>query len=57
MNHPPALTEDLTPTPLISFNEALQYFQTTDLGDFLVRNCKPKLLRYMLLLLALYWYK
>lgn len=34
----PALTEDSNPSPLISFNEALQYFQTTDLGDLLVRN-------------------
>lgn len=33
-----ALTEDLNPTPIISFNEALQYFQTTDLGDLLVKN-------------------
>lgn len=30
------LAEDLTPSPLISFNEALQHFQTTDLGDLLV---------------------
>lgn len=37
-NNPSALTEDSNPTPLISFNEALQYFQTTDLGDLLVRN-------------------
>lgn len=36
--YPPALTEDSNPTPIISFNEALQYFQTTDLGDLLVRN-------------------
>lgn len=35
---PPGLTEDLNPTPIISFNEALQYFQTTDLGDLLVRK-------------------
>lgn len=34
----PALTEDSNPSPLISFNEALQYFQTTDLGDLLVRT-------------------
>lgn len=33
-----ALAEDLNPTPIISFNEALQYFQTTDLGDLLVKN-------------------
>ncbi|XP_029685737.1 ELMO domain-containing protein 3-like isoform X1 [Takifugu rubripes] len=32
-NIQPALPEDLNPTPIISFNEALQYFQTTDLGD------------------------
>lgn len=38
MLYPPAVTEDSNPTPLISFNEALQYFQTTDLGDLLVRN-------------------
>ncbi|XP_008333393.2 ELMO domain-containing protein 3-like [Cynoglossus semilaevis] len=37
-NVQPALTEDSNPSPLISFNEALQYFQTTDLGDLLVRN-------------------
>lgn len=36
--YPPGLTEDLNPTLIISFNEALQYFQTTDLGDLLVRN-------------------
>lgn len=34
----PALTEDLNPTLIISFNEALQYFQTTDLGDLLVKT-------------------
>ncbi|XP_026199444.1 ELMO domain-containing protein 3 isoform X2 [Anabas testudineus] len=42
-NVQPALTEDLTPTSLISFNEALQYFQTTDLGDFL--NIQPTIRR------------
>uniref|UniRef100_A0A3B4BG81 ELMO domain-containing protein n=1 Tax=Periophthalmus magnuspinnatus TaxID=409849 RepID=A0A3B4BG81_9GOBI len=31
-----------TPTPLISFNEALQYFQTTDLGD---KNIQPTIRR------------
>ena len=30
------LPEELTPSPLIPFNEALQHFQTTDLADFLV---------------------
>lgn len=40
----PALTEDLNPTPLISFNEALQYFQTTDLGD-LLKNIQPTIRR------------
>ncbi|XP_067376296.1 ELMO domain-containing protein 3 isoform X1 [Channa argus] len=40
----PALNEDLIPTPLISFNEALQYFQTTDLGDFL-KNIQPTIRR------------
>ncbi|XP_041855236.1 ELMO domain-containing protein 3 isoform X2 [Melanotaenia boesemani] len=40
----PALTEDSNPTPLISFNEALQYFQTTDLGD-LLRNIQPTIRR------------
>lgn len=39
-----ALTEDLNPTPLISFNEALQYFQTTDLGD-LLKNIQPTIRR------------
>ncbi|XP_036382697.1 ELMO domain-containing protein 3 [Megalops cyprinoides] len=40
----PALPEDLTPTPLISFNEALQHFQTTDLSE-LLRNIQPTLRR------------
>ncbi|XP_061674295.1 ELMO domain-containing protein 3 isoform X1 [Syngnathoides biaculeatus] len=40
----PALTEDSIPTPLISFNEALQYFQTTDLGD-LLKNIQPTIRR------------
>uniref|UniRef100_A0A096LU79 ELMO domain containing 3 n=1 Tax=Poecilia formosa TaxID=48698 RepID=A0A096LU79_POEFO len=39
-----ALTEDSNPTPLISFNEALQYFQTTDLGD-LLKNIQPTIRR------------
>uniref|UniRef100_A0A8C7WRC1 ELMO/CED-12 domain containing 3 n=1 Tax=Oryzias sinensis TaxID=183150 RepID=A0A8C7WRC1_9TELE len=39
-----AITEDSTPTPLISFNEALQYFQTTDLGD-LLKNIQPTIRR------------
>uniref|UniRef100_A0A3P9IBB6 ELMO domain containing 3 n=1 Tax=Oryzias latipes TaxID=8090 RepID=A0A3P9IBB6_ORYLA len=40
----PAITEDSIPTPLISFNEALQYFQTTDLGD-LLKNIQPTIRR------------
>lgn len=40
----PVLSEDSTPTPLISFNEALQYFQTTDLGD-LLKNIQPTIRR------------
>ncbi|XP_062855599.1 ELMO domain-containing protein 3 [Trichomycterus rosablanca] len=36
----PVPVEDLTPSALISFNEALQHFQTTDLGD-LLRNIQP----------------
>ncbi|KAM4576748.1 ELMO domain-containing protein 3 isoform 1-T4 [Odontesthes bonariensis] len=43
-NIQPALTEDSNPTPLISFNEALQYFQTTDLGD-LLKNIQPTIRR------------
>ncbi|XP_075895049.1 ELMO domain-containing protein 3 isoform X1 [Nelusetta ayraudi] len=43
-NVQPALTEDLNPTPIISFNEALQYFQTTDLGD-LLKNIQPTIRR------------
>uniref|UniRef100_H3CEJ0 ELMO domain containing 3 n=1 Tax=Tetraodon nigroviridis TaxID=99883 RepID=H3CEJ0_TETNG len=39
-----ALPEDLNPTPVISFNEALQYFQTTDLGD-LRKNIQPTVRR------------
>ncbi|XP_076859347.1 ELMO domain-containing protein 3 [Brachyhypopomus gauderio] len=31
----PVQVEDLAPSPLISFNEALQHFQTTDLGHIL----------------------
>ncbi|XP_034025769.1 ELMO domain-containing protein 3 isoform X2 [Thalassophryne amazonica] len=42
-NNQPALTEDSNPTPLIPFNEALQYFQTTDLGDLL--NIQPTIRR------------
>ncbi|KAF3851074.1 hypothetical protein F7725_012846 [Dissostichus mawsoni] len=41
---PAALTEDSNPTPIISFNEALQYFQTTDLGD-LLKNIQPTIRR------------
>ncbi|XP_061586811.1 ELMO domain-containing protein 3 [Cololabis saira] len=40
----PALSEESVPTPLISFNEALQYFQTTDLGD-LLKNIQPTVRR------------
>ncbi|XP_018617949.1 ELMO domain-containing protein 3 [Scleropages formosus] len=40
----PVLPEDLTPTPLISFNEALQHFQTTDLSEVL-KNIQPTLHR------------
>lgn len=40
----PVLAEDLTPSPLISFNEALQHFQTTDLGD-LLKNIQPTIRR------------
>ncbi|XP_077378466.1 ELMO domain-containing protein 3 [Festucalex cinctus] len=43
-NIQPTLTEDSNPTPLISFNEALQYFQTTDLGD-LLKNIQPTIRR------------
>ncbi|KAM8866209.1 ELMO domain-containing protein 3 [Synchiropus picturatus] len=43
-NIQPALTEDSSPTSLISFNEALQYFQTTDLGD-LLKNIQPTIRR------------
>lgn len=43
-NTQPALTEDSNPTPIISFNEALQYFQTTDLGD-LLKNIQPTIRR------------
>lgn len=43
-NVQPALTEDSNPTPIISFNEALQYFQTTDLGD-LLKNIQPTIRR------------
>uniref|UniRef100_A0A3B5MMZ4 ELMO/CED-12 domain containing 3 n=1 Tax=Xiphophorus couchianus TaxID=32473 RepID=A0A3B5MMZ4_9TELE len=39
------LTEDSNPTLLISFNEALQYFQTTDLGDLLQKNIQPTIRR------------
>lgn len=39
-----AVSEDSGPTPLISFNEALQHFQTSDLGD-LLRNIQPTVRR------------
>ncbi|KAK0137539.1 ELMO domain-containing protein 3 [Merluccius polli] len=41
---PAAAAEESVPTPLISFNEALQYFQTTDLGE-LLRNIQPTVRR------------
>lgn len=40
----PVLVEDLTPSALIPFNEALQHFQTTDLGD-LLKNIQPTIRR------------
>ncbi|XP_064209930.1 ELMO domain-containing protein 3 isoform X1 [Anguilla rostrata] len=40
----PVLPEDSAPTPLISFNEALQHFQTTDLSE-LLRDIQPTLRR------------
>ncbi|XP_018949014.2 ELMO domain-containing protein 3-like isoform X1 [Cyprinus carpio] len=40
----PVFSEDLTPSPLISFNEALQHFQTSDLGD-LLKNIQPTIRR------------
>lgn len=40
----PALPEELTPSPLISFNEALQHFQTTDL-TYLLKNIQPTIRR------------
>ncbi|KAJ8286165.1 hypothetical protein GJAV_G00035250 [Gymnothorax javanicus] len=40
----PVLPEDSAPTPLISFNEALQHFQTTDLSEQL-RDIQPTLRR------------
>lgn len=43
-NIQPALSEDSSPTPLISFNEALQHFQTTDLGE-LLKNIQPTVRR------------
>ncbi|CAL8248669.1 unnamed protein product [Merluccius merluccius] len=43
-NIQPAAAEESVPTPLISFNEALQYFQTTDLGE-LLRNIQPTVRR------------
>ncbi|KAM6965130.1 ELMO domain-containing protein 3 [Aplochiton taeniatus] len=36
----PVLSEESSPTPLISFNETLQHFQTTDLGE-LLKNIHP----------------
>ncbi|XP_034721819.1 ELMO domain-containing protein 3 [Etheostoma cragini] len=41
---PAALPEDSSPTPIISFNEALQFFQTADLGD-LLKNIQPTIRR------------
>ncbi|XP_068617164.1 ELMO domain-containing protein 3 [Brachionichthys hirsutus] len=43
-NGPPGLAQDPNPTPIISFNEALQFFQTTDLGDLLM-NIQPTIRR------------
>ncbi|XP_068166747.1 ELMO domain-containing protein 3 isoform X2 [Antennarius striatus] len=43
-NAHPALTEDASPTPVISFNEALQFFQTSDLGG-LLKNIQPTVRR------------
>ncbi|XP_028852167.1 ELMO domain-containing protein 3 isoform X2 [Denticeps clupeoides] len=40
----PVFPEDLSPSPLISFNEALQYFQTSDLCE-LLRNIQPTVRR------------
>ncbi|XP_041955621.1 ELMO domain-containing protein 3 [Alosa sapidissima] len=40
----PVLPEELAPSPLISFNEALQHFQTTDLAD-LLKNIQPTIRR------------
>lgn len=40
----PVLSEESSPTPLISFNETLQHFQTTDLGE-LLKNIQPTIHR------------
>ncbi|KAM9547698.1 ELMO domain-containing protein 3-like isoform 2-T2 [Salvelinus alpinus] len=40
----PVVSEESSPTPLISFNEALQHFQTTDLGEVL-KNIQPTIRR------------
>lgn len=40
----PVFAEDQAPSPLISFNEALQHFQTTDLGD-LLKGIQPTIHR------------
>ncbi|KAI5094641.1 ELMO domain-containing protein 3, partial [Silurus meridionalis] len=40
----PVPAEELAPSPLISFNEALQHFQTTDLAN-LLRNIQPTVRR------------
>ncbi|XP_010875003.1 ELMO domain-containing protein 3 [Esox lucius] len=40
----PVVSEEPSPTPLISFNEALQHFQTTDFGEVL-KNIQPTVRR------------
>ncbi|CDQ91094.1 ELMO domain-containing protein 3 isoform X1 [Oncorhynchus mykiss] len=40
----PVVSEESSPTPLISFNEALQHFQTTDLGE-LLKKIQPTIRR------------
>ncbi|KAL0967880.1 hypothetical protein UPYG_G00258990 [Umbra pygmaea] len=40
----PVVSEENSPTPLISFNEALQHFQTTDLGE-VMKNIQPTIRR------------
>ncbi|CAB1322246.1 unnamed protein product [Coregonus sp. 'balchen'] len=40
----PVVSEESSPTPIISFNEALQHFQTTDLGE-LLKKIQPTIRR------------